>query len=186
MDFVLHLEQEEKALVAACVRQERWAQQRLYEDNYGRMMGVCLRYAKSKDEALDLMHEGFLKVFSKIKKYKPGTSMQAWIRTIMVNTCIDHYRKAVRRRTEDITEAYALSSDDPDVFSHLTQQEVLGAVQQLSDAYRAVFNLYVIEGYSHKEIAAALDITESTSRSNLVKARSKLKAYFVQKGMKFN
>jgi len=186
MDFVLNLEQEEKALVAACVNQERWAQQRLYEDNYGRMMGVCLRYAKSKDEALDLMHEGFLKVFANIKKYKPGTSMTAWIRTIMVNTCIDYYRKAVRRRTENIDEAYDLSSDAPDVFSNLTEQEVLGAVQELSDAYRAVFNLYVIEGYSHKEIASALDITESTSRSNLVKARSKLKAYFHAQRMKFD
>ena len=94
----------------------------------------------------------------------------------MVNTAIDYYRKSIRRRTEDIEQAYDLSTDDADAISQCTEREILDAVQQLSPAYRAVFNLYVIEGYSHREIAEMLDITESTSRSNLVKARSKLQA----------
>lgn len=186
MDLALHLERAEQDFVAALVRQERWAQQQLYEEHYGRMMGICLRYAGSRDEALDLLHEGFIKAFQHIGRYKPGTSLVAWIRTIIVNTCIDYYRKNVRRRTEDLQEAWHYSNDDPDVLSNLTEQEILAAVQELSPAYRAVFNLYVVEGYSHKEIGDALQITESTSRSNLVKARIKLQEYFVARRMEFS
>ena len=186
MDIALPLEhQTEHQLVTALIRGERWAQQQLYEAHYGKMMGVCLRYAGSREEALDLLHEGFIKVFQYIGRYKPGTSLAAWIRTVMVNNCIDHYRKAIRRRTEELGEAYTLSNDDPDALSHLTEREILDAVQLLSPAYRAVFNLYVVEGYSHKEIAEALQITESTSRSNLVKARLKLQEYFAERRMKF-
>ncbi len=185
MDFALHLERTEHNLIEALARQERWAQQQLYEQYYGKMMGICLRYAGSRDEALDLLHEGFIKVFQNIGRYKAGTSLPAWIRTIMVNTCIDYYRKTIRRRTEDINEAHTLSSDDPDVLSNLTEREILEAVQELSPAYRAVFNLYVVEGYSHKEIGDALQITESTSRSNLVKARIKLKEFFTARRMEF-
>lgn len=185
MDFAIDLERAEQTFITALVRQERWAQQQLYEQYYGKMMGVCMRYAGSRDEALDLLHEGFIKVFQNIGRYKPGTSLPAWIRTIVVNTCIDYYRKTIRRRTEDIHQAQHLSYDEPDVLSNMTEQEVLAAVQLLSPAYRAVFNLYVVEGYSHKEIADALQITESTSRSNLVKARLKLQEFFAAKRMKF-
>lgn len=185
MDFALNLDRAEHELVAALVRQERWAQQHLYEHHYGKMMGVCMRYAGSRDEALDLLHEGFIKIFQNIGRYKPGTSLPAWIRTIIVNTCIDYYRRNTRRRTEDIDEAYQLYDDVPDALSNLTEKEILAAVQELSPAYRAVFNLYVVEGYSHKEIGDALHITESTSRSNLVKARIKLQEYFANKRMEF-
>lgn len=185
MDFALNLERAEQDFVAALVRQERWAQQQLYEQHYGRMMGVCLRYAGSRDEALDLLHEGFIKAFQHIGRYRPGTSLTAWIRTIIVNTCIDYYRKNTRRRTEDLNEAWQHANDDPDVLSHLTEQEILAAVQELSPAYRTVFNLYVVEGYSHKEIGDALQITESTSRSNLVKARIKLQEHFAARRMEF-
>lgn len=186
MDFALNLEGAEQKFIAALVRQERWAQQQLYQQYYGKMMGVCLRYAGSKDEAHDLLHEGFIKIFQNISRYKAGTALPAWIRTIMVNTCIDFYRKNLRRRTDDIDTAYSLSSDDPDILSNLTEQEILDAIQELSPAYRAVFNLYVIEGYSHKEIGDALEITESTSRSNLVKARLKLQEFFASKKMQFD
>jgi len=185
MDFALNLECAENDLINALLRQERWAQQLLYEQYYGPMMGVCLRYAGSRDEALDLLHEGFIKVFQRIDRYRPGTSLPSWIRTIIVNTCIDYYRKMVRRRTEDIHEATQAYNDDPDALSQLTEQEILAAVQELSPAYRAVFNLYVVEGYSHKEIGDALQITESTSRSNLVKARIKLQEFFTYRKMDY-
>ena len=185
MDFILSLEQSEKQLIAACARGERWAQQKIYEEYYGSMMPVCLRYASNHDEALDMLHEGFIKVFSKIGKYQAGTSLGAWIRTLMVNSCIDAYRKNARRRTEDLDSLHNVSYDEPDALSSLTEQEILEAVQALSPAYRAVFNLYAIEGYSHKEIGEALNITESTSRSNLVKARLKLKEYFSARRMEF-
>ncbi|MBL7826022.1 MAG: RNA polymerase sigma factor [Saprospiraceae bacterium] len=185
MDFTLNLERIEKDFVTALIRQERWAQQQLYEQHYGKLMGVCMRYGSSRDEALDLLHEGFIKAFHNIGKYKPGTSIYSWLRTIMVNTCIDYYRKNMRRRTEDLDSAYFVAQDDPDVLSNLSEQEILAAVQELSPAYRAVFNLYVVEGYSHKEIGEALEITESTSRSNLAKARLKLIEYFSQKRLDF-
>ena len=175
MDIALPLENNEKGLIQACVRRERWAQKVLYEEYYSRVMGVCLRYATDEEEALDILHEGFIKVFRHVGKYKPGTSLSAWIRRIMVNTAIDYYRKNSRRRTEDMDEAYDISTNDPDAISRCTEQEILEAIQELTPSYRAVFNLYVIEGYAHKEIAELLDITESTSRSNLVKARLKLK-----------
>lgn len=186
MDIALNLEHEENSFIEACIRKERWAQQQLYKDYYGKMMGVCLRYSNNRDDALDILHEGFIKVFKNISKYKAGTSLNSWIRRIMVNTSIDFYRKNIRRRTEDLDQAFQVSSNDADAISQCTEKEILEAIQQLSPAYRAVFNLYVIEGYSHKEIAAILEITESTSRSNLVKARLKLKAlltvrYYLQR-----
>lgn len=176
MDIALKLKHKETSLIEACVRKERWAQQLLYEKYYSKMMGVCLRYSNNKEDALDILHEGFIKVFKNIGKYQIGTSLTAWIHRLMVNTAIDYYRKSIRRRTEDISAAYDLSAGGADAISQCTEKEILEAVQELSPAYRAVFNLYVIEGYPHKEIANKLNITESTSRSNLVKARLKLKA----------
>ena len=175
MDFALSIEHEERDFIAACIREENWAQKQLYMDHYGSMMGVCLRYAGDSEEALDILHEGFIKVFRNIRKYKAGTSLSAWIRRIMINTAIDYYRKKSRRRTDDLEQAYDLSTDVPDAVSQCTEKEILACFQMLSPAYRTVFNMYVIEGYAHKEIAEKLDISESTSRSNLVKARIKLK-----------
>ncbi len=173
MDFVYNFD--ERDFIEACVRNERWAQQKIYEDHYAVMYPVCMRYANDKEEALDILHEGFIKVFRNISKYKSGTSLKAWIRRIMVNTAIDLYRKKARKRTESLDTAYSVSSLDPDVISEMAAAEIMNALQELSPAYRTVFNLYIIEGYSHKEVADILKITESTSRSNLVKARKKLK-----------
>ena len=105
MDISLPIEFRERHFIAACKRQERWAQQKLYEEYYCKMMPVCLRYAASDNDALDLLHEGFIKVFKNIGRYQTGTSLGAWIRRIMINTCIDAYRKNTRRRTEDIDQA---------------------------------------------------------------------------------
>jgi RNA polymerase sigma factor (sigma-70 family) len=181
MDLALRLEHDERDLIQACIARERWAQQKLYEDYYGKMMGVCLRYANNEEDALDILHEGYIKVFKHIASYQPGTALSAWIRRIMVNTSIDYYRKLSRRRTEDIETAYDISGDDADAISQCSEKDILAAIKQLTPAYRTVFNLYVIEGYSHKEIADKLDITESTSRSNLVKARVKLQALLIGK-----
>ncbi len=185
MHISLQLDYTEEHLIDALKRQDRRAQQYLYEQHFGSLMGVCLRYAGSRDEALDLLHEGFIKIYQHIGRYQPGSSLGAWMRTVMVNTCIDYYRRALRRRTDDLDDVYHLSTDEPDATSQLTESEILEAIHGLSPAYRAVFNLFVVEGYSHKEIADALQITESTSRSNLVKARIKLKEYFALKRMEF-
>lgn len=181
MNYAIQLSGDESLIIEACVRNERWAQQQVYEAYYGAMMGVCLRYSNNDQEAFDILQEGFIKVFRHISKYKPGTSLFSWIKRIMVNTAIDYYRKESRRRTEDLDTAYHVSSNDPNVLSQLAQQEILAAIQTLTAAYRNVFNLYVIEGYSHREIGDILGISESTSRSNLVKARSKLRAMLQKK-----
>lgn len=175
MSLSISLEKQEKDFIEACIARERWAQKRLYEENYSLLMGVCLRYASNQDDALDILHEGFIKILNNIHKYQPGTSLVAWMRRIIVNTAIDYYRMQTRRRTDDLETAYSVQSTEPDALSKLTVQEIIKCIQRLSPAYRSVFNLYVVEGYSHKEIADMLEITESTSRSNLVKARSKLK-----------
>jgi RNA polymerase sigma factor (sigma-70 family) len=174
MELALNLNYEENDLIEACIHKDRDAQQLLYKEHYSKMMGVCLRYSNNKDDALDILHEGFIKVFRNISKYQPGTSLSAWMRRIMVNTAIDFYRKNVRRRTENL-----------DALSQVTEKEILLAIQTLSPAYRSVFNLYVIEGFSHKEIANELGITESTSRSNLVKARHKLRAILAAKSITY-
>ncbi|GLR18193.1 RNA polymerase sigma factor [Portibacter lacus] len=181
MDVVLDLQHNEESFIQACVRNEKWAQKKLYEDYYGAMMPLCMRYTNNREDALDVLHEGFIKVFRNISKYKPGTSLNSWIRRIMVNTSIDYYRKMSRRRTEDLDAVFDVSSSDPDALSEMSAQEIIDALQLLTPAYRTVFNLYVIEGYPHKEIAKILNITESTSRSNLVKARTKLKNILLAK-----
>ncbi len=176
MELSLNLRQKEEEFINACIRKERWAQKQLYETYYSKMIHVCIRYANDPDEAKDIIHEGFIKVFKHLGKYQPGTSLNAWIKRIMVNTCIDYYRKASRKRTEDVDKAAHKFSTIPDADSLCAEKEIMKSVQSLSPAYRAVFNLYVIEGYSHREIGEQLGITESTSRSNLVKARMKLRA----------
>ena len=182
MDITLSVKQNEQEFINACINEEEWAQKKIYEEFYSSMYPVCLRYAVDENEALDILHEGFIKVFRHIAKYTVGTSLPAWIRRIMVNTSIDYYRKKARRRTEDIDNARAAVNSDPDVVSSMSAKEIIKALQELSPAYRAVFNLYVIDGYSHREISEQLGITESTSRSNLVKARTKLKTILAAQG----
>lgn len=181
MGLVITLDREERDFIAACVAGERWAQKQLYENHYSALMGVCLRYAGSRDDAQDILHEGFIKILTNIGKYQPGTSLVAWMRRIIVNTAIDYYRMQSRRRTEDLEVAYDIQSREPDALSRLTVQEIVECIQLLTPAYRSVFNLYVVDGYSHQEIAGMLDITESTSRSNLVKARQKLRELLNQR-----
>jgi RNA polymerase sigma factor (sigma-70 family) len=175
MEYAIPFNPSEDQLIQACIEKQQWAQQKVYEDHYQTMMGVCMRYSNSRDDAYDILHEGFLKVFQNMQSYVPGTLLGAWIRRIMVNTAIDFYRRESRRVTQDLDQAKSLSYHSTHPVTSMTVEEVMKAVQKLSPIYRSVFNLYVIEGYSHKEIADTLGITESTSRSNLVKARTKLK-----------
>jgi RNA polymerase sigma-70 factor (ECF subfamily) len=175
MNIAIPIQPTELELIHAAVERQAWAQQKIYEDNYRLMMAVCMRYSNSSDDAYDILHDGFLKVFMNIHTYEPGTLLQAWIRRIMVNTAIDYYRKESRRTTRDLDEAKTMASSRNGPIEAITAQEVMKAVQKLPNIYRSVFNMFVIEGYSHREIAEHLGITESTSRSNLVKARTKLK-----------
>lgn len=184
MSFVYRVDKE-LDYIGACAQNERWAQELLYKEFYPSMMPLCQRYATNKEDALDIMHEGFIKVFKHIHKYQPGTSLNAWIKRIMINTAIDFYRKAVRRRTEDLDTAYNVSSKDPSVINLLAAEEIIECLQELTPSYRSIFNLYILEGFSHREIAEKLGISESTSRSNLVKARAKLRALLLAKSVEY-
>ena len=116
-----------------------------------------------------------MKIFSNLSRYQPDTALLAWMRRIMVNTAIDCYRRELRHRTDDLDNvSYAIEDEQPDAISKCSEQDILQAIQQLTPAYRTVFNLFAIEGFSHREIAEALGIAESTARANLVKARAKL------------
>jgi len=175
MDLTLHINQEEYDLITGCINNERWAQKKMYEDNYPVMMATAMRYAGNNEDALDILHESFIKIFKNIYKYQTGTSVNAWIRKIVVNTAIDFYRRDMRRKSEELDVASYVNTDIPDAVSNLSSEEILKALQRLPYSYRSVFNLYVIEGYSHREISEMMNINESTCRSNLVKARTKLR-----------
>ena len=175
MKVSLAIHVEERDLIRACKLRERWAMQKIYTENYAYMMSVVIRYTKNEEDAKDLVHDGFIKVFQKLNGYKVGTSLRAWIRRIMLHTAIDEIRRKKRKGTEDIEIVKNSAELNNDILSRLATAELIKVIQELTPRYRAVFNLYVIEGFSHKEIGEALNITESTSRSNLSKSRHMLK-----------
>jgi len=150
------------------------------------MMALSLRYAGNSEDALDILHEGFIKVFKNLHKYQTGTSVNAWIRKIIVNTAIDFYRKDIKRRSDELDSAKHVCTTIPDAISTLSSEEILKALQRLPHSYRSVFNMFVIEGYSHREISELLGINESTCRSNLVKARTKLRELLLAADSDFN
>jgi RNA polymerase sigma factor (sigma-70 family) len=171
----IYLLKDESSFIDALKKREKWAQKIVYEELYQEMLLVCMRYANNRDHAIDVMHDAFIKVFKNIEKYQIGTSFNQWVKRIMINTSIDQYRKEVRRRTEDLDNAFNFKSKQVTAIEQLSEKEILSGIQKLSPVYKIVFNLYVIEGFSHKEIGEKIGINESTSRSNLVKARTKLK-----------
>ncbi|RZL17119.1 MAG: RNA polymerase sigma factor, partial [Pedobacter sp.] len=163
-------------LVDGCKAGKREMQEQLYHQTSGKMMAVCMRYAKDRMEAEDVLQTAYIKIFQKIGEYRNEGSAEGWIRRIMVNTAIESYRKNLRSLSVvQIEEAYEQPSTGFDL-SNLGMQDLLKVIKKLSDGYRMVFNMFVIEGYSHKEIAETLGITEATSKSQLSRARAILKA----------
>ncbi len=169
-----------ESLLEGCRRGERKAQENLYKTLASRMMGVCMRYAKDTSEAEDILQMGFVKVFNKVSDFRSDGSFEGWIRRIMVNTAIETYRKNLRSlNLVDIDEVYDQPQSTFDM-SGLEMKDLLKLVQQLSNGYRLVFNMYVIEGYSHREIAEQLGISEGASKSQLSRARSILKEKIIK------
>lgn len=159
------------ALVNACRQGERLAQRELYERYSRKMFAVCLRYVRQRDEAEDVLTEGFMKVFQHITNYKDAGSLEGWIRRIMVNECLMMLRKQRLMYAETTIEEYTNLSDNADYVTQMQADELMEIVQDLPTGYRTIFNLYAIEGYSHKEIAEMLNISENTSKSQLSRAR---------------
>jgi RNA polymerase sigma factor (sigma-70 family) len=173
---------EELQLVEGCKNQSRTAQKEVFSKMYGRLFGICMRYAHDADEADDILQNGFIKVFNGIENYKGDGSFEGWIKRIVVNTAIDNYRrKKVKPVVTDSDLTDRLGDDledeieDDSIYNQIPISEVMDAVQELSPAYRTIFNLYVMEGYNHNEIAEMLEISVGTSKSNLSKARMNLR-----------
>ncbi len=162
-------------LIRGCIKQDRKCQKMLYKAFYGFSMGICLRYAGNRDEAAEVMNQGFFKVFTHIESYDITRPFKAWLGKIMMNVSIDFYRANLKMAyTEDLEKAEHVSDGDV-VDKNLHYNDLLAMVQKLPQAYRTVFNLFAIDGYSHEEIATMLNINVGTSKSNLHKARQKLK-----------
>lgn len=159
-------------LVSACKKGDRTAQRKLYDALAGKMFAVCLRYMGNRDDAQDMFQEGFITLFSKLDSYSGEGSFEGWARKIFVNTALMSLRKNDALKLSDPLEtAWDVSAETTTQLQNIGYQELLALVASLPDGYRTVFNLSVIEGYSHKEIAQQLGITEATSRSQLQRAR---------------
>ncbi len=170
----------EQCIIEGCRRKDRKAQKELYHCYYGFAMKICLRYANDREEALELVNDGFMKVFTKLHLYEPKYFFKSWLSTVMIHTAIDHYRKKIKmQRMEEIENANEMHEKDH-ILSALNYQDLVKMVQRLSLAYRTVFNLFVIDGFSHVEIAEKLSISEGTSKSNLFKARQQLREMIME------
>jgi RNA polymerase sigma-70 factor (ECF subfamily) len=168
-------EEELQQLIRDCIKNNRKSQKALYKAFYGFAMGICLRYAGNRGEAAEVMNQGFFKVFSRMDRYRNDLPFKAWLGRIMINSSIDFYRSKLKvAYMDDIDEVHDIS-DGRQVDSNLNYADLLNMVQHLPQAYRTVFNLFAIEGYSHEEIGELLNISVGTSKSNLHKARQKLK-----------
>lgn len=163
----------DEQLVEGCVKKQALAQKALYDKYSRRMLGVCLRYASCTDEAQDILQDGFIKVFDKIGSFNAKGSLEGWIRRIMVNTALDNIRKNKKHMNQtDVDDVkYQLKADNF-VVESLEAKALLKIIQTLPTGFRTVFNLYAIEGYSHKEIAVMLDVSEGTSKSQYSRARA--------------
>jgi len=173
-------EEELHQLIGGCIRKDRGSQKMLYKAFYGFSMGICLRYANNREEAAEVMNQGFFKVFTRIDTYDTTRPFKAWLGKIMTNVSIDYYRANLKMAyAEDLDRAENITDGElPD--RKLNYEDLLAMVQKLPNAYRTVFNLYAIEGYTHEEIGEMLDISSGTSKSNLHKARQKLKQMILE------
>lgn len=180
-----------KLIIEGCLRNDRRAQEDLFKMFYGKMLSVCMRYLPDRDSAQEVLQEGFIKVFEKIGAFDHKGSFEGWIRRIIANTAIDAIRKSKKDPyLTDNDNDFKLGGADPIVereeieFTDLKAEIAMAAIQELSPAYRAVFNLYVLEDFSHKEIGEILGISEGTSKSNLAKAKMNLQKILSEKFMK--
>lgn len=163
--------------IKGCRKRRRESQKALYEMFYAYGMSIALRYADTREQGAAILNDAFMKVFDNIKKYDPQRPFKPWLRRIIINTAIDHFHREQKQASwidQDYNEAQLI--DDEKIISGITYQEIIEMLQELPPAYRTVFNLYVIEGFTHEEIAGTLGISTGTSKSNLAKAKKKLRS----------
>jgi len=173
-------EQPVKQFIEGCIRNDRQSQQALYKHFYSFAMGICLRYANSRPDAAGILNDSFYKVFKNIGSYDPSKAFQPWLGKIVSNTAIDFYRTNLKFAQH--IDIYTMDHPPPMItdYDHLAYADLLKMVQCLTPAYRTVFNMFAVDGYSHEEIASILEISIGTSKSNLYKARQKLQEMLVK------
>lgn len=165
----------EKELLGLCKEGDRNACKQLFEMYSGKMMALCYRFARDRNEAEDILQEGFVRVFTKLHLYSGSGSFESWMKRVIINTALKYREKNISRHNYSEIDNLHVFDTGPSIIEELSKEEILKLIQELPDGYRTVFNLYVIEGYSHKDIGHILKIGESTSRSQLVKARNLLR-----------
>ncbi|MEI6574987.1 MAG: sigma-70 family RNA polymerase sigma factor [Bacteroidota bacterium] len=166
-------------LIQGCLDGKQDVQKLFYQKYASTMFGICLRYFQSREEAEDALQEGFIRVFTNLVSFRNEGSLEGWIKRIMVNTSLNLVRNQMKHQFHlDVEEAEKDLSEDEDIIGNISREEMLRLLQELPNGYRMVFNLYEIEGYSHKEIAEALSVTVSTSKTQLLKARKLLQKKF--------
>jgi len=171
---------DEHLLIKRCLKGNSHAQKTLYERHQSRLFGLCLRYASNEEEALDFLQEGFIKIFRDLKSFRADGPLEAWMCRIVVNTAISNLRKTKWQKEENF-DWNRLPVDEPEQqLDQLDAASLIQLIQQLPKGFRTVFNLYAIEGYSHKEIGEILEIAESTSRSQYQRARKLLQTWIKQ------
>jgi len=163
-----------ESYINSCIRNEPEGQKALYKHFYGFAMGICLRYANNRLDASGILNDGFFKVFKNIEKYEKDKPFKAWLGRIITNTAIDYYRTNLKFADHADISDYDEIGQEQSVYAKLAYEDLLAFVQKLTPAYRTVFNLFAIDGYSHEEISEMLSISVGTSKSNLFKARQKL------------
>ncbi|HEU4472756.1 MAG TPA: sigma-70 family RNA polymerase sigma factor [Flavisolibacter sp.] len=172
----------EEALLQGCLKNNAAAQKELYQKYSTKMLVVCYRYAHNREDAEDMLQEGFIKVFSQIHTFENRGALEGWIRRIIVHTCINNLKKHKRfNESVDLIHANSVQVREESIPSIIQAKEVIECIRLLPIGYRTVLNLYAIEGFSHKEISAMLDIEESTSRSQYTRAKAMLEDILVRK-----
>ena len=167
----------EAELIRHCVNGDRLCQKLFYKKYASKMFGVCLGYVNSRDDAKDILQDGFVKVFASLKEYKGAGSLEGWVRRIIVNTAIDYYRRTMKdSKNVNVEKAKSIEAETH-ILEGMHAKELLELIQKLPEGARAIFNLYVIEGYNHVEIAEMLDISQGTSKSQFSRARSLLQEW---------
>jgi RNA polymerase sigma-70 factor (ECF subfamily) len=161
----------ETDLIRGCIEGNRRMQEALYSRFSPRMYAVCLRYAGNAEEAEDILQEGFIKIFKKLDSFRSEGSFEGWIRRIFVNTAIEHFRRKRYLQTVSEKEENTIEGKDISVLDKMAAKDIMALIKELSPGYRTVFNMYVVEGYTHKEIADMLGISEGTSKSQLSRAK---------------
>ena len=171
----------DEQLVKECVSGNSVAQKKFYDLFAKKMMGVCLRYTNNYDEAQDVLQDGFIKIFNKLPKFESKGSLEGWVRRIIVNTALDNYRKNKKHQGNvDVDSVGFMLEKNDFTIEEINAQDLLKIIYTIPEGYRVVFNLFAIEGYSHKEIAEKLGVTESTSKSQYSRAKKLLRKLLVE------